>query len=192
MSFGLVQGFCLWFVSCVFSSVVFVLLFFFCVLLGNGSMCVTKECECGCESVLMLWLGHRSRVCVTRCYSSRLNPRHVCSVEVVWLNITTTITLTMTSTEQEHEHKQQRTARAGALMAHHPAWVDHHTGGSRSTPTVHCRPIRKAVGGSTTTNPQQQHTTMTCGEPRQMKFQLYALRLFRTRCSLFCDCCGLT
>ena len=26
---------------------------------------------------------------------------------------------------------------AGALMAHRPAWVGHHTGGSRSTPTVH-------------------------------------------------------
>ena len=29
-------------------------------------------------------------------------------------------------------------ARAGALMAHHPAWVGHHTGGSRSKTTVHC------------------------------------------------------
>ena len=27
-------------------------------------------------------------------------------------------------------------ARAGAQMAHHPAWVGHHTGGSWSTPTV--------------------------------------------------------
>ena len=33
------------------------------VLLGNGSMCVTKECECGCESVVMLLHGHRSRGC---------------------------------------------------------------------------------------------------------------------------------
>ena len=44
------------------------------------------------------------------------------------------------TTSTEHEPKQQCTARAGALMAHHPAWVSHHTGGSRSTPTVHqCR-----------------------------------------------------
>ena len=44
------------------------------------------------------------------------------------------------TTSTEHEPKQQRTARAVALMAHHPAWVSHHTGGSRSTPTVHwCR-----------------------------------------------------
>ena len=28
-------------------------------------------------------------------------------------------------------------ARGAALMAHHLAWVGHHTGGSRSTPTVH-------------------------------------------------------
>ena len=44
------------------------------------------------------------------------------------------------TTSTEHEPKQQRTARAGALMAHHPAWVSHHTGGSWSTPTVQrCR-----------------------------------------------------
>ena len=44
------------------------------------------------------------------------------------------------TTSTEHEPKQQRTARAGALMTHHPAWVGHHTVGSRSTPTVHpCR-----------------------------------------------------
>ena len=44
------------------------------------------------------------------------------------------------TTSTEHEPKQQRTARAGALMAHHPAWVGHHTDGSRSTPIVHrCR-----------------------------------------------------
>ena len=94
------------------------------------------------------------------------------------MNITTTITLTMTSTEQEHEHKQQQIARAGALMTHHPAWVGHHTGGSRSTPTVH-RSKGEAVGGSTTTNPQQQHTTMTCGEPRPMMIQQFALRVSR-------------
>ena len=30
--------------------------------------------------------------------------------------------------------------RAGALVIHHPAWVGHHTGGCRSTPTIHrCR-----------------------------------------------------
>ena len=32
---------------------------------------------------------------------------------------------------------QSRTARAGALMAHHPAWVGHLTGGSWMTPTEH-------------------------------------------------------
>ena len=38
-----------------------------------------------------------------------------------------------------HDHNP-RNARAGALVIHHPAWVGHHTGGSRSTPTVHrCR-----------------------------------------------------
>ena len=36
-----------------------------------------------------------------------------------------------------HHYTPTSTARAGALMFHHPAWVEHHTGGSRSTPTVH-------------------------------------------------------
>ena len=36
-----------------------------------------------------------------------------------------------------HQSTQQSTTRVGALMAHHPAWVSHHTGGSRSIPTVH-------------------------------------------------------
>ena len=36
-----------------------------------------------------------------------------------------------------HHNTQTSTARAGALLFHHPAWVEHHTGGSRSTPTVH-------------------------------------------------------
>ena len=33
--------------------------------------------------------------------------------------------------------RRTSTARAGALMFHYPAWLEHHTGGSRSTPTVH-------------------------------------------------------
>ena len=36
-----------------------------------------------------------------------------------------------------HQPTPQSTTRVGALMAHHPAWVSHHTGGSRSIPTVH-------------------------------------------------------
>ena len=36
-----------------------------------------------------------------------------------------------------HHYTPTSTARAGALMFHHPTWVEHHTGGSRSTPTVH-------------------------------------------------------
>ena len=35
-----------------------------------------------------------------------------------------------------HHNTPTSTARAGALMLHHLAWVEHHTGGSRSTPTV--------------------------------------------------------
>ena len=38
--------------------------------------------------------------------------------------------------QQQSPHKQNTQARAGALMAHHPAWVGHHTGGSRSKPPV--------------------------------------------------------
>ena len=42
---------------------------------------------------------------------------------------------------QRHKHSQPRKARAGALMAHHPAWVGHHTGGSRSIQTVPHYPL---------------------------------------------------
>ena len=97
------------------------------------------------------------------------------------MNVTTTITLTMTSTEQEHEHKPQRTARAGALVARHPAWVGHHTGGSWSTPTVQRCPKGEAVCGSTTTNPKQPHTTMTYGEPRPL------LKATGTHCAYFAN-----
>ena len=65
-------------------------------------------------------------------------------------------------------------------MTHHPAWGGVITPvGSRLTPTVHRCPEGEAVGGSTTTNPQQQHTTMTCGEPRPMMIQQFALRVSR-------------
>ena len=40
---------------------------------------------------------------------------------------------------------QQSTTRVGALTAHHPAWVSHHTGGSRSIPTV--QPCSRMEGG---------------------------------------------
>ena len=43
---------------------------------------------------------------------------------------------------QRHKHSQPRRALADSLMTHHPAWVCHHTGGSRSTPTVHPCPLR--------------------------------------------------
>ena len=43
---------------------------------------------------------------------------------------------------RQHQHSQPRKARAGALVTHHPAWVGHHTGGFRSTPTVHPCPLR--------------------------------------------------
>ena len=44
-------------------------------------------------------------------------------------------------------------ARAGALMAHHPASVGHHTGGSRSKPTVHPCPLRWGGCGLLTSTP---------------------------------------
>ena len=44
-----------------------------------------------------------------------------------------------------HKSTQQTTTRVGALVAHHPAWVSHHTGWSRSTPTVH--PCSRKVEG---------------------------------------------
>ena len=36
-----------------------------------------------------------------------------------------------------HQSTQQSTTRVGALMAHHPAWANHHTGGSQSIPKGH-------------------------------------------------------
>ena len=42
-----------------------------------------------------------------------------------------------TTTCATHHDRPTSTARAGALMFHHPAWVEHQTGVSRSTPTVH-------------------------------------------------------
>ena len=38
-------------------------------------------------------------------------------------------------------------------MAHHPAWVGHHTGGSRSKPTVHPCPLRWGGCGLLTSTP---------------------------------------
>ena len=42
-----------------------------------------------------------------------------------------------------HHYTSTSTARAGALMFHHPAWVEHHTGGSRST--THGTPVLTSV-----------------------------------------------
>ena len=47
-------------------------------------------------------------------------------------------------------------------MAHHPAWVGHHTGGSQSKPTVHPCPLRWRGCGlltnSTTHNNESKKT----------------------------------
>ena len=51
------------------------------------------------------------------------------------------------SRQQQPPHKQTRNARAGALMAHHPAWVGHHTG------TVHPCPLRWGGCGLLTGTP---------------------------------------
>ena len=53
---------------------------------------------------------------------------------------TTAMTPSYTTTAITAEANTQ--ARAGALMAHHPAWVGHHTCGSRSKSTVHPSPLR--------------------------------------------------
>ena len=67
---------------------------------------------------------------------------HVCSVEgVCWDKHICDLS------HDSHKHKQSRSARAGALMAHHPAWVAHLTGGSRSTPTVHPCLVRQGGCG---------------------------------------------
>ena len=49
-------------------------------------------------------------------------------------------------------------ARAGALMAHHPAWVGHHTGGSQSKPTVH---LCHFGGEAVRCSPTPQHKTVS-------------------------------
>ena len=66
------------------------------------------------------------------------------------------------TTSTEREPKQQRTARADALMTHHPAWVGHHTGGSVNTHNTPVPSRREAVGGPTTTGtPQRQRRVQT-------------------------------
>ena len=96
---------------------------------------------CEHESVVIPWqlCGDELSECtsadrrVARCLSSRLNPRHVCFSRGGVIDYDN---LAMHATTQCN----QRKARAGALVIHHPAWVGHHTGGSGSTPTAHrCR-----------------------------------------------------
>ena len=53
-----------------------------------------------------------------------------------------TILTTTISHDNNNTAQANTQASAGALMAHHPAWVGHHTGGSRSKPTVHPCPLR--------------------------------------------------
>ena len=60
------------------------------------------------------------------------------------------------SRQQQPPHKQTRKHEPGALMSHHPAWVGHHTGGSRSKPTVHPCPHRWEGCGLLTDSPTPQ------------------------------------
>ena len=46
-------------------------------------------------------------------------------------------------------------------MAHHPAWVGHHTGGFRSTPTVHPCPLRSGGCGWLTGTPTHNESKKT-------------------------------
>ena len=71
------------------------------------------------------------------------------------------------TTSSEHKHSQPRNGRAGALIAHHPAWSGHHTGGSWSTPTVHLCLVR----GSLTTN-----TAQKCDESTTLIFIQWSKR----------------
>ena len=62
-------------------------------------------------------------------------------------------------------------ARAGALMAHHPAWVGH-TGGSRSTPTVHPCLVRQEGCRWLTYQKHYNHHKMS---PPQNYFNIFVL-----------------
>ena len=74
-----------------------------------------------------------------------------------------------------HHYTPTSTARAGALMFHHPAWVEHHTGGSRSTPTVH--PCWLRSGGRGWLNHDHARTQAT----RDARHAVRAARTLFTR-----------
>ena len=71
------------------------------------------------------------------------------------------LTSHMTTTEQDNDTSTRNHAKheLGALVDHHPAWVGHHTGGSRSTLTVHPCPLRCEGCGwlNSTISPQFIH-----------------------------------
>ena len=58
-----------------------------------------------------------------------------------------------------HQSTQQSTTRVGALMAHHPAWVSHHTCAPWSIPTVH--PFPREGGASISPTPQVTQDEMS-------------------------------
>ena len=57
-----------------------------------------------------------------------------------------------------HQSTQQSTTRVGALMAQHPVWLSHHTGGSPSIPQ-HTRASKREVGSSAIAH--KHHNTMS-------------------------------
>ena len=82
-----------------------------------------------------------------RCFFKSPEPNETCAHSRCVLGNSTRTVLTHLSRDdhrarQRHKHSHPHNARAGALMAHHPAWVGHHRGGSNSTPTVHACPLR--------------------------------------------------
>ena len=67
-----------------------------------------------------------------RRYSSRLNP----TTRVLSRGSVSKHSVSQAALTRQRQHCTTP-ARPGAQMAHHPAWVGHHTGWSQSTPTVH-------------------------------------------------------
>ena len=75
-------------------------------------------------------------------------------------------------------------------MAHHPAWVGHHTGGSRSKPTVHPCPLRWGGCGLLTSTPTHNNEFKKTQHNNNMVAEqvLRDLSVCRTRTCVLMEC----
>ena len=83
--------------------------------------------------------GRQSLSCRPKIHASPSNPQIFCFCQLLGNDTFTKLIYfphDRHRAKRRHKRSQPRKARSCALMTHHPAWVSHHTGGSRSTPTT--------------------------------------------------------